>query len=213
MGSANEVRCALQLADASNAISRATARDLLGPGRGDAMPVLYNPLPPVRDSTVAPAEPVELFYAGIASHRKRVPALAFVLRAVREQIPDARLRVAGFRWQDAPELAALCDEFGLRDNTLVMVVSEQGSAFPFAKWTCFELGLTSGMLVRLGLVLTLIVLLLASVRFARYDWAPVRLELIPDSVTREVSTDCTAPGPQYGPGGKQNPSNVAQPPP
>lgn len=106
---------ALRLADASNAISRATARDLLGPGRGDAMPVLYNPLPPARDSAVAPAEPVELFYAGIASHRKRVPALAFVLRAVREQIPDARLRVAGFRWQDAPELAALCDEFGLRD--------------------------------------------------------------------------------------------------
>ncbi len=52
-------------------------------------------------------------------------------------------------------------------------------------------GVTSGMLVRLGLVLTIIVLLLASVRFARYDWAPIRLELIPDSVTREVSTDCT----------------------
>ncbi|MCH2331575.1 MAG: hypothetical protein MK312_08580, partial [Roseibacillus sp.] len=26
--------------------------------------------------------------------------------------------------------------------------SEQGSAFPFAKWTCFELGLASGMIAR-----------------------------------------------------------------
>ncbi|MGY8691278.1 MAG: sulfatase-like hydrolase/transferase, partial [Verrucomicrobiales bacterium] len=33
-------------------------------------------------------------------------------------------------------------------NTLVMVVSEQGSGFPFAKWTCFELGLASGMIAR-----------------------------------------------------------------
>lgn len=106
---------ALQLADASNAISRATARDLLGPGRGDAMPVLYNPLPPARDTGGDPAEPVELLYAGVASRRKRVLALPFVLRAVREAVPGARLRIAGFRWQDAPELAALCDELGVRD--------------------------------------------------------------------------------------------------
>ena len=42
----------------------------------------------------------------------------------------------------------LLDKHQLRDNTLVMVVSEQGSGFPFAKWTCYELGLTSGMIVR-----------------------------------------------------------------
>lgn len=45
-------------------------------------------------------------------------------------------------------LLALIDRHGIRSNTLVMVVSEQGSAFPFAKWTCFELGLASGMLAR-----------------------------------------------------------------
>lgn len=45
-------------------------------------------------------------------------------------------------------LLALLDKHKLRDDTLVMVVSEQGSGFPFAKWTCFELGLTSGMIVR-----------------------------------------------------------------
>lgn len=45
-------------------------------------------------------------------------------------------------------LLKLLDRHEVADNTLVMVVSEQGSAFPFAKWTCFELGLTSGMIVR-----------------------------------------------------------------
>lgn len=45
-------------------------------------------------------------------------------------------------------LLDLLDQHGLADNTLVMVVSEQGSGFPFAKWTCYELGLTSGMIVR-----------------------------------------------------------------
>ena len=46
---------ALRLADAANAVSRATARDLLGPGAGDAMPVLYNPLPPAREASAEPA--------------------------------------------------------------------------------------------------------------------------------------------------------------
>ncbi|RMF40610.1 MAG: sulfatase atsG [Planctomycetota bacterium] len=45
-------------------------------------------------------------------------------------------------------LLELLDKHGVRDDTLVMVVSEQGSSFPFAKWTCYELGLASGMIVR-----------------------------------------------------------------
>ena len=45
-------------------------------------------------------------------------------------------------------LLKLLDKHDLAKNTLVMVVSEQGSGFPFAKWTCFELGLTSGMIAR-----------------------------------------------------------------
>ncbi|MDF1754801.1 MAG: sulfatase [Verrucomicrobiales bacterium] len=45
-------------------------------------------------------------------------------------------------------LLDLIEKHGLSDNTLVFIVSEQGSGFPFAKWTCFELGLTSGMLAR-----------------------------------------------------------------
>ncbi|MEQ9408516.1 MAG: sulfatase [Fuerstiella sp.] len=45
-------------------------------------------------------------------------------------------------------LLQLLRRHNVADNTLVMVVSEQGSSFPFAKWTCFELGLASGMIVR-----------------------------------------------------------------
>ena len=45
-------------------------------------------------------------------------------------------------------LLRLLEEHQAVENTLVLVLSEQGSGFPFAKWTCFELGLTSGMLAR-----------------------------------------------------------------
>ena len=45
-------------------------------------------------------------------------------------------------------LLKLLDKHELTQNTLVVVVSEQGSSFPFAKWTCFELGLASGMIAR-----------------------------------------------------------------
>ncbi len=42
----------------------------------------------------------------------------------------------------------LLDKHKLRENTLVMILSEQGNAFPFAKWTCYSHGLQSAMLVR-----------------------------------------------------------------
>ena len=43
---------------------------------------------------------------------------------------------------------ALLDRQGLADNTLVIVVSEQGSSFPFGKWTCYDTGLQSAMIAR-----------------------------------------------------------------
>jgi len=46
------------------------------------------------------------------------------------------------------ELLALLDRYGQRDNTLAVVLSEQGNSFPFAKWTCYDVGLRSGCLVR-----------------------------------------------------------------
>ena len=46
------------------------------------------------------------------------------------------------------EILSMLDKHGLSENTLVMVVSEQGNSFPFAKWTCYDSGLQSAMIVR-----------------------------------------------------------------
>jgi N-sulfoglucosamine sulfohydrolase len=46
------------------------------------------------------------------------------------------------------EVLGMLDKHGLSENTLVMVVSEQGNSFPFAKWTCYDSGLQSAMVVR-----------------------------------------------------------------
>jgi len=46
------------------------------------------------------------------------------------------------------EILQLLKTHGLSGNTLVMVVSEQGSSFPFAKWTLYDAGIRSAMIVR-----------------------------------------------------------------
>lgn len=46
------------------------------------------------------------------------------------------------------QLLGLLDKHHLANNTLVMVVSEQGNSMPFAKWTCYDNGLQSAMIVR-----------------------------------------------------------------
>jgi len=46
------------------------------------------------------------------------------------------------------EIVKLLGKHGLSENTLLMVVSEQGNGFPFAKWTCYDHGLQSAMIVR-----------------------------------------------------------------
>ncbi|MDA1230770.1 MAG: sulfatase [Planctomycetota bacterium] len=48
----------------------------------------------------------------------------------------------------AGEAMALLDKHGMTENTLVVVVSEQGSSFPFAKWTCYDNGLQSALIAR-----------------------------------------------------------------
>ena len=42
----------------------------------------------------------------------------------------------------------LLDAHQLSENTLVMVVSEQGNSLPFAKWTCYDNGLQSAFIAR-----------------------------------------------------------------
>jgi uncharacterized sulfatase len=43
---------------------------------------------------------------------------------------------------------ALLEKYNLAENTLVIVVSEQGSSMPFAKWTCYDSGLQSALIAR-----------------------------------------------------------------
>lgn len=46
------------------------------------------------------------------------------------------------------KVIAMLKEHNLEEETIVMVVSEQGNSFPFAKWTCYDSGLQSAMIVR-----------------------------------------------------------------
>jgi glycosyltransferase involved in cell wall biosynthesis len=104
----------LALAEHVNTVARATALDLLGPGEGAAARVIHNGVAPPA-ATDSQAEPVELFYAGLATHRKRVLALPFVLAEVRRSHPNARLRMAGFERGAMAKLDALFDRLGLAE--------------------------------------------------------------------------------------------------
>jgi N-sulfoglucosamine sulfohydrolase len=45
----------------------------------------------------------------------------------------------------AGQIRAFLDDSGLAKNTIFFVCTEQGSGFPFAKWTCFDNGLHTGL--------------------------------------------------------------------
>lgn len=47
------------------------------------------------------------------------------------------------------QLRAVLAEEQLANNTLVLFCSEQGNAFPFSKWTCFDDGLATGVVASL----------------------------------------------------------------
>ncbi len=46
------------------------------------------------------------------------------------------------------QILDMLDKYGLNDNALVVVVSEQGSGFAFAKWTLYDAGIGSIMIAR-----------------------------------------------------------------
>ncbi|MCG6155495.1 sulfatase family protein [Rubinisphaera margarita] len=66
---------------------------------------------------------------------------------VREQFTKYLAEITYFDSQIG-EIVDLLEKHGLEDDTLVMVLSEQGNSLPFAKWTCYEAGVASGMVVR-----------------------------------------------------------------
>lgn len=50
--------------------------------------------------------------------------------------------------QQVGQILGLLDKHQQAENTLVIVLSEQGYSLPFAKWTCYDAGLQSGCIVR-----------------------------------------------------------------
>ncbi|MGI9239745.1 MAG: sulfatase family protein, partial [Verrucomicrobiales bacterium] len=87
------------------------------------------------DPSVYPPEKVEL-----PPHYVDTPE-------TRVQFSKYLAEISYYDWQ-VGELMKLLDKHDLADDTLVLVFSEQGNAFPFAKWTCYERGLQSGLIAR-----------------------------------------------------------------
>ena len=60
------------------------------------------------------------------------------------------LYYAEITWLDEQvgKTMAMLDRLGLADNTLLIFAGEQGSAFPFAKWTQYDAGLRSAFIAR-----------------------------------------------------------------
>lgn len=67
--------------------------------------------------------------------------------ATRESMSRYLAEVSYFDGQ-VGEAMKLIAKNGLTDDTLFIVISEQGSALPFAKWTCYGNGLQSAMIAR-----------------------------------------------------------------
>lgn len=65
----------------------------------------------------------------------------------RDDMSKYLAEITYYDWQ-VGECLKLLDKHDVADNTMVVVVSEQGSSFPFGKWTCYDTGLQSACLVR-----------------------------------------------------------------
>jgi uncharacterized sulfatase len=50
--------------------------------------------------------------------------------------------------QQVGKIMQLLDKPKIKENTILIVLSEQGSLFPFEKWTCYDAGLQSALIVR-----------------------------------------------------------------
>lgn len=79
--------------------------------------------------------------------RVKLPPYIVDTPLVRENFSRYLAEITYFDDQVGQILAKL-KQHDLQDSTMVMVVSEQGNAFPFAKWTCYGHGLQSAMIVR-----------------------------------------------------------------
>jgi len=68
--------------------------------------------------------------------------------------PETRLALASYYTEvtqldaEVGQCLAEVEKSGAADHTIFIYTSEQGSTFPFAKWTCYDLGLKTAMIVR-----------------------------------------------------------------
>jgi glycosyltransferase involved in cell wall biosynthesis len=123
----------LRLANRVVFISGSTAIDTQGPRGGIAAHVIYNGIPelPACNNDGTAVEKIELLFVGLAAHRKRVLALPYVLRRVRERVPSARLRLVGFDLVDQPQLVALFREQRVLDAVVCEGTLRSEDVVPF----------------------------------------------------------------------------------
>lgn len=65
----------------------------------------------------------------------------------REALVKYYAEISYLDWQ-LGECLKLADNSGQADNTIVIFTSEQGVQLPFAKWTCYDIGLKTAFIVR-----------------------------------------------------------------
>lgn len=77
----------------------------------------------------------------------RLPPISVDTPELREAFPRYLAEITYFD-SLVGEALRLIDKYGFRDNTMVVLITEQGNSLPFAKWTCYDKGLRSGLIVR-----------------------------------------------------------------
>jgi uncharacterized sulfatase len=77
----------------------------------------------------------------------RVPPYLADTPAMRSQLTQYFGEIAALD-DEVGRVLAMLDRHGLSDNTLVLFTSEQGNAVPFAKWTLYDAGLHTQLVVR-----------------------------------------------------------------
>ena len=128
---------------------------------GENMDVNPGKIRPFLEDVKASGEPFVLF---ICSHQPHTPwnmgdrdaidpdklVLPEYFVDTPETRTDFRNYLAEVNYMDGQVGAVdkLLEETGFKDNTVFFFTSEQGNSFPFAKWTLYDMGIHTGMIVR-----------------------------------------------------------------
>ena len=85
---------------------------------------------------------------------KQYPADQIILRPYMIDTKETReafslyLAEISYFDQQVGEILSIIDDSGVSSNTVVIVLSEHGSLWPREKWTCYDVGLQSAMIIR-----------------------------------------------------------------